>query len=73
MISGSVYMHMFSSTQPVYVFCLVYLIHTFKVIISIYDTIAISLIVWGLFHVDLFLLVCFLPREVPLAFVVKLV
>ena len=45
----------------------------FKVIIDMYDPITVFLIVWGLFSVGLFLLLCFLPREVPLAFVVKLV
>ena len=45
---------------------------TFKVIIDMYDPI-IFLTVWGLFSIGLFLLLCFLPREVPLAFVVKLV
>ena len=38
-----------------------------------YDHITIFLIVLGLFSVGLFPLLCFLPREVPLAFVVKLV
>ena len=38
-----------------------------------HDSITFSLIVSGLFSVGLFLLLCFLPREVPLAFVVKLV
>ena len=38
-----------------------------------YDPIMVFLIVWGLFSAGLFLLLCFLPREVPLAFVVKLV
>ena len=46
---------------------------TFKVIINMYDLITIFLIVLGLFSVGLFLLLCFLPREVPLTFVVKLV
>ena len=44
----------------------------FKVIIDMYDPITIFLIVLGLFSVGLFLL-CFLPREVPLAFILKLV
>ena len=44
---------------------------TFKVIIDLYDPISIFLIVLGLLSVGLFLLWCFLPREVPLAFVVK--
>ena len=46
---------------------------TFKVIIDTYDPITIFLIVLGIFFVDLFFFLCFLPREVPLAFVVKLV
>ena len=46
---------------------------TFKVIIDMYDPITIVLIVLGLFSVGLFLLLCFLPIEVPLAYVVKLV
>ena len=41
--------------------------------IDTYDPITIFLIVLGLFSVGLFLLCIFLPREVPLAFVVKLV
>ena len=46
---------------------------TFKVIINMYDPTPIFLIVWGLFSVGFFLLLCFLPREIPVAFVVKLV
>ena len=46
---------------------------TFKVIIYMYDPITIFLIVFGLFCVGLFLLLYFLPGEVPLAFVVNLV
>ena len=46
---------------------------TFKVIINMYDPVTTFLIVLGLFAVGLFLLLCFLPREVPLAFVVKMV
>ena len=38
-----------------------------------YDPITIFLSIVGLFSVDLFLLLCFLPREVPLAFGVELV
>ena len=38
-----------------------------------YDPITVFLIVLGVFSVGLFLLLCFLPREVPLAFVIKLV
>ena len=46
---------------------------TFKIIIGMYDPITIFFIVWGLFSVGLFLLLCFLPIEVPLAYVVKLI
>ena len=38
-----------------------------------YDPITVFLIAWGLFSVDLFLLLYFLPGEASLAFVVKLV
>ena len=40
--------------------------------IDMYDPITIFLILLGLFSVSLSLLLCFLPEEVPLAFVVKL-
>ena len=46
---------------------------TYKVIIDMYDPITIFLIVLALFYVSLFLLLGFLPREIPLIFVVKLV
>ena len=46
---------------------------TFKVIIDMHDPINVFLTVWGLFCVDLFLLLCFPPRKVPLALVLKLV
>ena len=46
---------------------------TFKVIIDMYDHISIFLIILSLFSVGVFLLLCFLPREVPLASIVKLV
>ena len=52
---------------------LVHLIHLHLVIINMYDPITILWIVLGLFCVGLFLLLCFPPRKVPLAFVVKLV
>ena len=42
-------------------------------LVSAFDPITIFLSVLGLFSVRLFLFLCFLPREVPLAFVVKLV
>ena len=45
----------------------------FKVVISIYNPITIFLIILALFCVGLFFLLCFLPRKVPQAFVVRLV
>ena len=38
-----------------------------------YDPVTIFLIVLGLFCVGLFLLLCFLPREIPLILIVKLI
>ena len=46
---------------------------TFKVIISMCGSITLFLIVWGLFSLGLFFLLGFLLKEVPLAFLVKLV
>ena len=46
---------------------------TFKVNINMHDPITIFLIILDLLCVGLFLLLCSLPREVPLAFVIKLV
>ena len=40
---------------------------------NMYNPTTIFLVALGLFCVGLFLLLCFLPREVPLVFVVKLV
>ena len=45
---------------------------TFEIIIDMYGLITIFLIVLGLFSAYLFLLSCFLPREIPWAFAVKL-
>ena len=72
-VSGSAYVLMFSFSQSICLLVGVFNPLTFKVIIDIYDPITIFLIVLGLFTGGLFLLLCFLPREVPLAFVVKLV
>ena len=44
---------------------------TFKVMIDIYEL--LLFLVWGLFSVALFFILCFLPRDVSLTFVVKLV
>ena len=68
-------MRAYVSSQPASLCLLVGAFHpfTFKVITNIYDPITIFLIVLGLFCVGLFLLLCFLPREIPLTFVVKLV
>ena len=72
-VSGSVDMHMFSSTQPACLLIGAFNAFTFKVIINMYDPVTVFLVVLGLFSVGLFLLLCFLPREVPLAFIVKLI
>ena len=71
-VSRSAEIYMFSFPQPS--LCLLvgaFSPFTFKVIINMYDPITIFLIVLGLFCL-LFLLFCFQPTEVPLAFVVKL-
>ena len=73
MVSGSAYMHVFIRSVSLYLLVGAFNPFTCKLIIDMYDPIAIFLIVFGLFYVGLFLLLCFLPREVPLAFVVKLV
>ena len=73
MVSERVYMYMFSSAHPFCIFLGAFNPFTFEVIIDMYDPIPILLIVLGLFCVGLFLLLCFLPGEVILAFVVKLV
>ena len=72
MVSGSAYMHMFSSTQPVYAMLDAFNPFPFKVIVNMCDPITIFLFVLCLFFVSLFLLLCFLPREVPSEFVVEL-
>ena len=66
-------MHMFSSTQSVCLLVGVFNLLTFTVVIDMYDPITIFSIVLGFLSVSLFLPLCFLPKEVPLAFVVKLV
>ena len=43
----------------------------FRVIIDMCDLITISLIVWGLFSVGLFLVLCFMLGEISLAFAVN--
>ena len=73
MVSGSAYMHMFSSTQSVCFLVGAFNLLTFKVVIDMYDPITVFLIVLDLLSIGLFLLLCFLHKEVPLAFVVKLV
>ena len=71
MISGTAYMHVFIHAASLCLVICAFNSFTFKVIIDLYDPISIFLIVLGLLSVGLFLLWCFLPREVPLAFVVK--
>ena len=66
-------MHIFSSTQPDCL--LVGALNSFirKVINNMYDPVTIFFIVLCLFSVGLFLVLCFLLREVPLTLSVKLV
>ena len=69
-VSGSVDMHMFSSTQPACLLIGAFNAFTFKVIINMYDPIPIFLIALGLFSIGRsFPSLCFLPREVLLTFV----
>ena len=63
----------FVSSQLVYDLVDAFNLYTFKIIINMYDPITMIFIDLGLFTVGLCLLLCFLHREVPLAFVVKLV
>ena len=72
MVSESAYMHIFSSTQPVYAMLGASNPFPFKVIVNMCDPVTVFLFVLGLFFVSLFLLLCFLPREVPSEFVLKL-
>ena len=69
----SIHAHVFIHPVSLYFLVDAFNQFTFKVIINMYDSVTIFLIVWDLFSVGIFLLLCFLPREVPLAFVVKLV
>ena len=70
MVSGSAYMHVFIHTANLCLLTGTLNPFTFKVLINIYHPITIFLIVLGLFSVGLLLLLCFLARGVPLAFVV---
>ena len=64
----------FSTTQPVCLLVGAFNPFTFKVIIHVYVPVMVFLIVLGLFSVDrAFPSLVFLPREVPSAFIVKLV
>ena len=68
--------HTYTYFHPLSSLCLLvgaFNLFTFNVISDMYDPITVFLFVWGLFSVGLFLLLCFLLREVTLAFVVKLV
>ena len=71
-VSGSAYVHVFIRSASLCLLVGAFNPFTFKVIIDMYDSITVFLTVWGLFSVGLFLLLCSLPREVPLAYVVKL-
>ena len=72
MVSGSIYTSTCLQSPSQSVFWLVHLIHLHFRELSICLILLPFSIVWGLFIVVLFLLLCFLPEEVPLAFVVKL-
>ena len=65
--------HVFICPASLYLSVRAYNPFIFKVIIDTYDPTTIFLVVLGFFCVSLFLLLCFLLREIPLAFVVKLV
>ena len=73
MISGSAYGQCFHLPSQSVSFVDVFNPFTLKAIINMYDLITVFVIVLGFFSVGLFLLLCFLPREVSLVFVVKLV
>ena len=73
MVNGSAYMHIFHPPASLCLLLGAFNPFTFKVIINMYDPITVFSVVLGLSSVGLLLLLCFLPREVPLAFVVKLV
>ena len=68
MLSRSAHMHMLSSAQSVCLLVGAFNPLSFKVTIDVYDPITIFLIVLGLFSVGLFLVLCSLPGEFPLAF-----
>ena len=70
MVSGNAYIHVFIHPASLCLLDGALNPFTFKVIKDMYDPITIFLIVLGLFFEDLFLLLCFLSREVRLAFVV---
>ena len=65
-VNGSAYMHVFIHPASLWSLVGAFNLFTFKVLINMYDPITIVLVV--LFSVSLFLLLCSLPREVPLAF-----
>ena len=73
MVSESAYVHVFIHPASLYLLVGAFNPFTFKVMIGMCDPISVFLIVLCLFSIGLFLLLCFLPREVPLALVVKLV
>ena len=67
----SIHAHVFIHSVSLYFLVGAFNSFTFKVIINLYDPVTVFLIVLGLFSVGLFHLLCFLPREVPSAFVCK--
>ena len=68
MISEGACVHVFSSTQPVCLSVGPFTPFAFKGMIDRCDPITVFLSVLGLFAIGVFFLLCFLPREVSLAF-----
>ena len=73
MVNGSANKHVFFHPASLCLLVGAFTPFAVKVIIDMYNPITIFLIVWGLFFVGLFLLLCSMTSEVPLSFVVKLV
>ena len=70
---GNTHVHVFIHPASLCLFFGAFNPFLFKVMVDMYVFITIFLIVLGLFSVGLFFLLCFLSREVPLAYAVELV
>ena len=73
MVSGSAKIHVFIHPGRLRLLVPAFNPLTFKVIINLYYSITVFLTVWGLFSMGLFLALCFLPKELPLTSIIKLV